>query len=55
MLRGIVLGLGVMLFAKSISEPDILFLDQWILLGLLITGAVTAMHRLHERAQPTES
>jgi len=49
MLRGIVLGLAVMLFAKSISEPDILFLDQWVLLGLLITGTVRAVRQLHNK------
>lgn len=46
-LRSVVLGVGVMLFAKSVSEPDILYLDQWILIGILITTVVTGERLLH--------
>lgn len=49
-LRSVVLGMGVMLFAKSISEPDILYLDQWILLGVMITTSVTGERLLNSSA-----
>ena len=45
-LRSVVLGVGVMLFAKSVAEPDIIYLDQWILLGVLITGASAGERQL---------
>jgi len=44
--RSVVLGVGVLLFAKSVAEPDIIYLDQWILLGLLITGASAGERQL---------
>lgn len=48
-LTALLIGLVVMLLGKGLAEPDIVYLDQWILLGVLIAAHPLVLRTVQAR------